>query len=102
MIYAEKGNKVCAISESEIQSYLDRGFNIRNTETGETKDAIPTEVGALRKAYIDHVAEIAALDAEIAALKAEIAALKDTPKTAPVKKSKAAPIAAVDEPNTEK
>lgn len=90
MIYAEKGNKVCTITEFDIQAYLDRGFNIVNTESGEKFEAIPTDPAVLRKAYIDHTAEIAAL-------KAEIAALKDTPKVAPVKKSTQAAAPAVEE-----
>ena len=73
MVYAEKGNKVKRIDESEIKKYAEKGFKIKN-ESGEVvQETIPTDVSSLRIAYKAHIDEIKALKAEIADLKAQLA-----------------------------
>ena len=73
MVYAEKGNKVKKIDESEIAKYAEKGFKIKDTQGNVLQETIPTDVASLRIAFKAHIDEIKALKAEIDDLKAQLA-----------------------------
>ena len=74
MIYAEKGNRVRQISESDVQKYVEQGYVITDGRGTVLQETIPTDLPTLRLAYKKHIEEIERLQAEIAGLKAQKAA----------------------------
>ena len=76
MVFAEKGNRVRRIDESEIQRYAEQGYEITDGKGTVLRETVPTDVPNLKLAYIEHTKEIAELKAQIAALTAENKALK--------------------------
>lgn len=73
MIYAERGNRVKQISESEIQKYVEQGYKITDAGGNVIEDTVPLDIPTLRSAYKKHVEEIKALKAQIEFLNAELA-----------------------------
>ena len=73
MLYAEKGNKVKNIDESQIDACVAQGYTIVD-ETGRVvRETIPTGLAELRLAYTQNAEEIAKLKSQIVALEAELA-----------------------------
>lgn len=68
MAKVEKGNVVLRIKDSEVQRYIDMGYNHIDEGGNIIQESVPTDVATLRKAYIDHVKEIEDLKAEIVKL----------------------------------
>lgn len=78
-ITVKRANVVLGISESQLDYYMNQGYDVID-ETGKViKASVPTDVGTLQKAYFDHINEIGAMKEEIEALKLEIESLK-TPR----------------------
>lgn len=77
MMYAEKGNKVYSITESDIQKYLDMGCKITDGKGKVLFEGVPHDLKSLREAYQKHIAEIADLKAEMITLNDVITALND-------------------------
>jgi len=73
MLYAEKGNKVKTIDESQIDACVARGYTVVNEYGTVVKETIPTGVAELRLAYTKNAEEIDQLKATIAKLEAELA-----------------------------
>lgn len=69
MVTVERGNVVLTIKESEIDRYIDLGYNLVGEHGEVIREAVPTDLGALRKAFIEHTKTIKALEQEIATLK---------------------------------
>lgn len=76
MLYAKKSNRVQPIVESEIQHFLNQGYNIIDTEGKVVFESMPEDIGGLKVAFKKHVEEIAELKAHNHELSAEIAELK--------------------------
>ena len=70
-IYAERGNRVKTISESDIQKYVEQGYTITNGQGTVLQETVPTDVPTLRLAYKQHIDEIKRLKDEITELKAQ-------------------------------
>lgn len=70
MLKARKANVVLKIEDDEVKRYLDLGWNVYDTKGHLVKEAIPSDLGVLKMAYVNHTNEIAKLKAEIAKLKA--------------------------------
>lgn len=66
-----RANVVLTVTENEMEKYLARGFTILDDSGKVIKKPIPNDVNALRKAYIEHEAEIAKLKAKIEQLEAQ-------------------------------
>ena len=81
MVYAERGNRVISIKEESIDKYVNQGYLIYDEAGTIIKDTVPNDVAKLKKAYIEHKAEIDSLKAEIEKLNAQIDVLtKAQPK----------------------
>lgn len=76
MLYAEKGNKVKAINESQIETCVEQGYKIVNEQGVLIRDTIPTGVTELRLAYKEHEKTINALKKANAELTEKIATLE--------------------------
>lgn len=81
MATVEKGNVVLDIKDSEIERYLDAGFNVINDKGEIIQECIPSDIGTLRKAFIEHKARIKELEDEIAKSKAKKSSSSKTSKT---------------------
>lgn len=93
MVYAQKGNKVCQIDETNIQRYLDNGYSISDSKGTVLYSAVPNDIATLKNAYIAKLSEIASLKSKIAELESNIALLteqKTSQDEAPKKRSRKA------------
>lgn len=79
MLRAEKGNKVISIQDEEKDYYLTKGYDIYTTTGEVVEKCVPTDLGQLRSAYVEHEAKIAALTKQVEELTKTINA--DTPET---------------------
>ena len=75
-IYAERGNRVKRISESEIQKYVEQGYKITNDYGEIVRESIPTDLATLRADYKKQLDEIKALKAQNEFLTTELANAK--------------------------
>jgi hypothetical protein len=85
MVYVEKANKVRRVNESEVQRYLDLGYNVTDGKGNILQECVPTDLGKLKAAYTEHKNTIAELQAKVVELENELAAAnkrKTTKKTA--------------------
>lgn len=69
VVTVQRANVVLEISESLVDRYVDQGYNVIDAEGNVIKASIPKDVGALQKAYVDHLQEIEKLKVEIGQLK---------------------------------
>lgn len=79
MAIVEKDNVVLEIKESEVDRYIDLGYNLTDGKGNILRASIPTDIGQLQKAYMEHTALIEQL-------KAKINSLEEGAKTTVVKK----------------
>lgn len=82
MAYVERANKVREVKDTEVQRYLDLGYNVTDGKGNILIECIPTDVSTLRKKYIEHKEKIEVLTKENDALKEEVAKLKKKVKAA--------------------
>lgn len=76
MLFAQKSNRVQPIKDTEIQRFLNLGYNITD-ETGKIlHEAVPTTEAALKTAFVRHTKEIASLKGQVASLRAELESIK--------------------------
>lgn len=71
MLFAQNGNRVRPIQESEAQKYLSLGYNIKDDKGVVLYEAIPQDMTALRTAFTRHTAQISKLSADLATANAE-------------------------------
>jgi ribosomal protein S16 len=82
MARVERGNVVLQVKDHEVQHYLNLGYNLTD-ETGKVlKESIPTNIGVLQTAYLEHTKKIAELEDTVAKLTAQLSAKKTTTKKA--------------------
>lgn len=77
MPIVERANVVLQVTENEVEKYLNKGFNLVDEAGHILKECMPNDIGTLRKAYSDHIAQIKALESENASLKAQLAETKN-------------------------
>lgn len=81
MARVERGNVVLQVKEHEVPHYLNLGYNLTD-ETGKVlKESIPTNIGVLQTAYLEHTKKITELEETVAKLTAQLAVKKTTRKT---------------------
>lgn len=78
-ITVKRANTILEVSESQLDYYLNQGYDVIDEMGKVIQASVPTDVGTLQKAYLDHTNEIKMMKAEIDSLKAKIEALK-TPR----------------------
>ena len=77
MIYAERGNRVKQISESEVQKYVEQGYKITDDRGTVIRETVPMDVQILKAEYQKHVDEIKSLKAQNELLTLELTKAKD-------------------------
>ncbi len=79
MLFAEKGNRVKRIEESEIQRYVEQGYEITDGMGTVIRETVPTDLPSLKLAYLQHKETINQLTQKVAELEAELKAAKAKP-----------------------
>lgn len=82
MARVERGNVVLQIKDYEVQHYLNLGYNLTDEAGNILRKSIPTNIGELQTAYLEHTKKIAELEDTIAKLTAQLSAKKTTAKKA--------------------
>ena len=72
----QRANVVLDIPEYQLDYYMNQGYNQIDEYGNVIKASVPTSVGTLQKAYVEHIKKIEDLESEIESLQAEIAKLK--------------------------
>jgi GH24 family phage-related lysozyme (muramidase) len=80
MAVVEKGNVVLDIRDSEIEHYLDMGYNVTDGNGTVIKACVPKDIGTLQKVYSEQLLKIEELEATITKLKKENVKLKNGQK----------------------
>lgn len=86
--FVKRANVLLEVEDFEVDRYIDLGYNLV-TENGQVlKRCIPSDLGTLKQAYINHSSKIKELekelsikDLEISQLKATISKLQEASKT---------------------
>lgn len=82
MARVERGNVVLKVKDHEVQHYLNLGYNLTDEAGNILKESIPTNLGELQKAYLEHTKKIGELEETIAKLTAQLSAKKTSTKKA--------------------
>lgn len=77
IIYAQRGNRVKRIAESDIAKYAEQGYTVKDDKGNVLKETIPTDLATLRTEYAKHIETIKKLTAQVAELEAKVNALTD-------------------------
>jgi regulator of replication initiation timing len=72
MIKVVKGNVVLRVDDSLLDFYVNKGFTAKTLEGKVIKEAIPTDMDSLKKAYLQSKEEIKTLREENKALKEQL------------------------------
>ena len=96
MIYAEQGNRIKVIQETEIQRYVEKGYTITDGRGTVIRETVPTDMATLRLAYVDHQKEIKELKERIAELEQALTQAQSK-KSKPVKEDNEEPVTKEDE-----
>lgn len=81
LIPVERGNVVLKVPEYDVQRYIDQGYSLLDENGVVIKQSIPREVGALQKAFVDHIREIESLKKQVDELQKQLAKKKSASKT---------------------
>lgn len=73
MLFAQKGNRVKPISDTEAQKFLSLGYNITDHNGDVVYEAIPSDVSSLRSAFAKHITQIAELRSQLTTVNAKLA-----------------------------
>lgn len=88
MVRIERGNVVLKVQEHEVQRYLKLGYNVTDDTGKVLQEAIPNDLGALQRHYVEHKKKIEELEAIVAKLTAENAILAKSAKSTTTKAKK--------------
>ena len=61
----ENKNVVLTVSESELERYLNMGYNIIDDNGNVVKESVPRDLGVLQKGYQYHKTRIKELEEEV-------------------------------------
>lgn len=78
MVYAERGNSVYQIADTDIQRYLDLGYDITDGKGTVLKRAVPSDINVLKSAFITNGKRIEELENKIRQLNALVSNLNAT------------------------
>lgn len=85
MAIVEKANVVLEIKDSEVERYLDLGYNVTDGKGNVLQACIPTDVGTLQKLYLEQLDTIESLKKQKADLEAKLKEATAKPKTTKAK-----------------
>lgn len=71
MIRVKRANVELDVTDEELDTYLALGYDVYNENDVLVKKAVPTGLGELQKAYIEHTEEIKVLKAKIKELESK-------------------------------
>lgn len=77
VVYIQKANVVLRVKESEVEYYLNLGYNQIDANGKVIRATVPTDLHELQKSYKDKDEEIAKLKAEVEFLRNELAKAKE-------------------------
>lgn len=80
MARVERGNVVLQVKDYEVQHYLNLGYNLTDETGNILKQSIPTNLGELQAAYLEHTTKITELEDTVAKLTAQLSTKKATTK----------------------
>lgn len=80
MARVERGNVVLQVDERDVDYYINMGYSLTDDNGNVLKKAIPSNVGELQKAYLEHIQRISELENTVAELTAKLTAKKSTSK----------------------
>lgn len=86
MAYIQKANVVLRVKDSEVEYYLNLGYNLIDEQGKVIRESIPNDMHTLQKHFIDSKKIIEGLKKENAQLKAALAAKTEEVKTETVDK----------------
>ena len=72
MAYVQRANVVLEIKDESIQYYLDLGYNVIDNNGKVIVSAVPSDLGELRKFYVEGHTKIEELTAKINELEAKL------------------------------
>lgn len=88
-VRVRRGGSYLTIPVNAVDRYMAKGYDVVNDNGDVLKASVPNDINALKRAYAQHLEEIAELKAEIAQLKARKSEKQTTTETAEPKKSTA-------------
>ena len=65
MTYVKRANVVLKVEDDDIQHYIELGYSVMDDNGNIIVQAIPTDLGELRKFYVEATAKIKELEARI-------------------------------------
>lgn len=77
MLYAKKSNRVQHIQESDIQRYLNQGYDIVDAKGNVIIETMPDNVAGLQTAFKRHIEEISKLKNTISGFEAQMVIVTD-------------------------
>lgn len=86
MAYIQKANVVLRVKDSEVEYYLNLGYNLIDEQGKIIREAIPNDIHVLQKHFIESKKTIDDLKKEVVELKAKLAAKTEEVKTETVEK----------------
>ncbi len=89
VVYIQKANVVLRVKKSEVEYYLNLGYNQIDENGKIVRATVPTDLHELQKAYKDKEAEIAKLKAEVDFLRSELAKAKEVKQEVATEEPKA-------------
>lgn len=88
MALMQRANALLTVDEEDVERYIAKGYSLIDEKTGKVlKASVPTDVGTLQKAFMEHEAKIKELEAENANLKAQLAEKDSAEKPKRTRKS---------------
>lgn len=75
MTQVRRANVVLTIKDDQVERFLDMGYDVLDTTGAVVKESAPRDPNVLRRAYLEHEAEIARLKDELRVANEKIATL---------------------------
>lgn len=72
MTIIERGNVVLRVQDYEVERYVNMGYNVIDESGNIIQKAVPTQLGELQRAYVEHTALIESLTNQIEELMAKL------------------------------
>lgn len=81
-VTVRRANVVLQVPADQAESFYAKGYDIIDAKGNVLKESVPTNLGTLQKAFVEHKARIKELEHELEELKAETSENKRSRKKA--------------------